>query len=252
MKKNIVLANWKMNFDFHETTSFIRNLLKFFYDQNINHKKKIILAPSFPFLHISNQIVQGTKLKIAAQNVHHMEKGTYTGEVSALMLSSIGIYNVIIGHSERRTLCFETGNILLNKIKISIKYGFNIFLCIGETDEERKKNEHFNVIRQQLEDTVFHFSVEKIRFFYIAYEPIWAIGTGKIATIEQIQNMHCFIRSLFLNKYGESISNKLYILYGGSINHVNAKEIFLQKDVDGGIIGNCSLEFSKFLKIIQF
>ncbi|WP_185872154.1 triose-phosphate isomerase [Blattabacterium cuenoti] len=250
MKKKIVIANWKMNHDFHETTSFLRNLLKKIFEQKINHNKEIIIAPSFPFLHISNHILQGSPLKIAAQNIHQMDKGSYTGEVSASMLKSIGISKVILGHSERRKFFCEKNNILLEKIKIALKYGFNIIFCIGETYFERNKNQQFNVIKDQLKHTVFHFSENEIKFFHIAYEPIWAIGTGKSATYQQAQKMHEFIRSLFLKKYGENISNKISILYGGSINNFNAKDFFLQKDIDGGLIGNFSLNLENFLKII--
>ncbi|AWU43566.1 triose-phosphate isomerase [Blattabacterium sp. (Cryptocercus kyebangensis)] len=251
MKKKVIIANWKMNHDFYETTSYLRNLLKIIYENKIHHKKKIIIAPSFPFLHISNQILQGTTLSIAAQNIHQMENGSYTGEVSASMLRSIGIKKVILGHSERRKYFTETNDILIKKIKISLKYGFHIIFCIGETGIDRKKEEHFFTVKKQLEKTIFHFSLEKINSFIIAYEPIWAIGTGNTASPEVVQLMHQYIRSLFLNKYGETVSNDLSILYGGSINDMNARDLFLQKDIDGGLVGNSSLQMKNFLKIIQ-
>ncbi|WP_185876758.1 triose-phosphate isomerase [Blattabacterium cuenoti] len=251
MKKKIVIANWKMNYDLHETTFFIRNFLKIIFERKINHNKKIIISPSFPFLYISNQILQGTSLRISAQNVHHMDKGSYTGEVSASMLKSIGISKVILGHSERRGFFFEKNDVLLKKIKISLKYGLKIIFCIGETETERKKDQQFDIIKNQLEKTVFHCSPDEIKLFCIAYEPIWAIGTGKNATYKQAQTMHEFIRYLFLKKYGEYISNQIYILYGGSITDLNAKYFFLQKDIDGGLVGNSSLKMEKFLKIIK-
>lgn len=251
MRKKVVIANWKMNYDFHETTFFIRNLLKILFERKINHNKEIIVAPSFPFLHISNQILQGTTLNIAAQNIHQKDKGSYTGEVSASMLKSIGVQKVILGHSERRKFFYEEKNILFEKIKIALKYGFNIIFCVGESSLERSNNQQFNVVKNQLKETVFHCSSDEIKSFYIAYEPIWAIGTGKNATFEQAQRMHEFIRSLFLEKYGKNISNKISILYGGSINDFNAKDLFSQKDVDGGLVGNSSLQLEKFLKIVQ-
>ncbi|WP_185871578.1 triose-phosphate isomerase [Blattabacterium cuenoti] len=251
MRKKVVIANWKMNYDFYETTSFIRNFLNVISERNINHDKEIILAPSFPFLHISNQILQGTTLNVAAQNIHQKEKGSYTGEVSALMLKSIGIQKVILGHSERREFCFEKNNILLEKIKIALKYDLNIIFCVGESFIERNDNKQFEIVKNQLKKTVFHCSLDEIKSFYIAYEPIWAIGTGKTATFEQAQTMHEFIRILFLEKYGENISNKISILYGGSINDTNARDLFSQKDIDGGLIGNSSLKLEKFLKIVQ-
>ncbi|AFJ90950.1 triose-phosphate isomerase [Blattabacterium sp. (Blaberus giganteus)] len=251
MRKKVFIANWKMNYDFHETTFFIRNLLKIVFERKINHNKEIILAPSFPFLHISNQILQGTNLNIAAQNIHHKDKGSYTGEVSAYMLKSIGVKNVILGHSERREFFFEENNVLSEKIKIALKYDLNIIFCVGESFYERSNDQQFHIVKHQLKETVFQCSSDKIKSFYIAYEPIWAIGTGKTATFEQAQTMHKFIRNLFLEKYGESISNKISILYGGSLNDINAKDFFYQKDIDGGLIGNSSLKLEKFLKIVQ-
>ncbi|AWU43023.1 triose-phosphate isomerase [Blattabacterium punctulatus] len=250
MKKKVIIANWKMNHDFYETTSYLRNLLKIIFENKIN-QKKIIIAPSFPFLHISNQILQGTTLSIAAQNIHQMDNGSYTGEVSAPMLRSIGIKKVILGHSERRKYFTETNEILIKKIKIALKYGFNIIFCVGETEVDREKKEHFITVKNQLEKTIFYFSLEEINSFIIAYEPIWAIGTGKTATPEIAQHMHQYIRTLFLNKYGKRGANDLSILYGGSINDMNAKDLFLQKDIDGGLVGNYSLNIKKFLKIIQ-
>ncbi|WP_185855991.1 triose-phosphate isomerase [Blattabacterium cuenoti] len=250
MKKKIVIANWKMNHDFYETTSFLRNLLKIILERKINHKKKVIIAPSFPFLQISNQILQGTCLSISAQNVHQIENGSYTGEVSVSMLRSIGVQQVILGHSERKKYFFETNEILLKKIHISLKYGFSIIFCIGETFFEREKKKHFSVIKNQLEKTIFQFPSEKMNFFIIAYEPIWAIGTGKTATPEQAQKMHQYIRSLFMEKYGKKISKRISILYGGSISETNARNLFSQEDIDGGLVGNSSLRIEKFVKIL--
>lgn len=251
MREKILIANWKMNYDFYETTSFIRNLLKVLFDKKINHNKKIIIAPSFPFLHISNQISQGTTLSIASQNIHQKNKGAYTGEVSAEMLKSIGIKKVLLGHSERKIYFFENNCILLKKIKIALKYNFHIIFCVGETITDRKKNIHFSVVKDQLKDTVFHCSLDEINYFSIAYEPIWAIGTGLTASSKEAQDMHKFIRLLFLERYGKKVSDKISILYGGSVNDINAKEIFSQEDIDGGLIGNSSLDMNKFLKIIQ-
>ncbi|WP_185855454.1 triose-phosphate isomerase [Blattabacterium cuenoti] len=250
MKEKIIIANWKMNYDFNDTISFIRNLLKINLDKKINHKKKIIIAPSFPFLHISNKIVKGSNINIAAQNFHHMDKGAYTGEVSAHMLESIGINKIILGHSERRIIFSETEEILLSKIKIALKHKFYIIFCVGETYDERSNNKHFIVIKKQLSKTIFKFTTNEIKFLCIAYEPVWAIGTGITATPKEVQSMHYFIRFLFLEKYGKHVSDKLQILYGGSINDINAKNFFSQEDVDGGLIGNSSLEFSKFLNIL--
>ncbi|WP_185869540.1 triose-phosphate isomerase [Blattabacterium cuenoti] len=251
MRKKIIIANWKMNYDFYETTSFLRNFLRIFFEKKINNNKKIIIAPSFPFLHVSNQILQGTTFSIASQNIYQMDKGAYTGEVSAIMLKSIGIQKVILGHSERRELFLENNDILMKKIKIALKHGFYIIFCVGEKAIERDRNEQFTIVKQQLFETVFHCSLNEINSFCIAYEPVWSIGTGITATSEEVQIMHKFIRNLFSDKYGKQVSNKLSILYGGSINDTNAKDFFSQKDIDGGLIGKNSLEIEKFLKIIQ-
>ncbi|WP_317167291.1 triose-phosphate isomerase [Blattabacterium cuenoti] len=251
MKKKIIVANWKMNYDLHETTSFLRNFLKYINEKKIFHNKEVIIAPSFPFLHISNQISQGTSLKIAAQNIYFKEKGSYTGEISAYMLKSIGINIVIIGHSERRNIFFEDENSLLKKLKIALKHKIKVIFCIGETYEDRNKNNQYSIIEKQLNNTIFNCSTDEIKLIHIAYEPIWAIGTGSTATINQIKKMHKFIRNIFNKKYGNFISNKISILYGGSINHLNAKDIIYSDNVDGGLIGKSSLKIEQFLKIVQ-
>ncbi|WP_185864959.1 triose-phosphate isomerase [Blattabacterium cuenoti] len=251
MMRKIVIANWKMNFDLHQTASFLRNFLKLSFNKKIIYNKEIIIAPSLPFLHISNQIIKGTSIKISAQNIFFMDKGPYTGEVSASMLKSMGIEYVIIGHSERRINFFENDEILLKKIKIAIKNKLKIIFCLGETYNERNENKHFISIKNQLSKTIFNFSLYDVQYFYIAYEPIWAIGTGISANSDHIQMMHQFIRSLFSNKYGESFSKKIPIIYGGSINLNNAKSIFSIPNVNGGLIGNSSLKIEQFLKIVQ-
>ncbi|WP_185877308.1 triose-phosphate isomerase [Blattabacterium cuenoti] len=251
MKKKIIVANWKMNYDLHKTTTFLRNFIKFVFDRKIIHNKEIIIAPSFPFLHISNQISQGTSLKIAAQNIYSMDKGSYTGEVSALMIKSIGINRVIIGHSERKKFFLEKDDFLLEKVKTAIKNRIKVIFCVGETIDDRNKNNHFISIESQLKKTIFNCSLDEIRFLYIAYEPVWSIGTGLTASDDQIQKMHSFIRYKFSCKYNKYISEQLPILYGGSINDLNSKKIFSNKDVDGGLIGKCSLDIEKFIKIIQ-
>ncbi|WP_317167110.1 triose-phosphate isomerase [Blattabacterium cuenoti] len=252
MKKKIIVANWKMNYDLHETTFFLRNFLKYIKEKKICHNKEIIIAPSFPFLHISNQISQGTLLKIAAQNIFFKDKGSFTGEISASMLKSIGIDIVIIGHSERRKFFLEDENSLLKKLKIAIKHKIKVIFCIGETYEDRNKNNQYSIIEKQLNNTIFHCSPNEIKLIYIAYEPIWAIGTGVTATIDQITKMHYFIRNIFYEKYGNTISSKISILYGGSINHLNAKNIIYSNNVDGGLIGNSSLNLEQFVKIVQY
>lgn len=247
MNKKIIVANWKMNHDFYETTYFIRNLIKNISDKKNFYEKEIIIAPSFPFLHISNQISQGTALKIAAQNIHYSNNGSYTGEVSTLMLKSIGVNQVIIGHSERRNLFFEEENILLKKIKTSINNKIKIIFCIGESKNERKNNKHFFIIKKQLEKTIFQCSEEHLQYIYIAYEPVWAIGKGITPTIKQIQEMHKFIKSLFYKKFSKTIP----IIYGGSVNDKNAKNILSIEGVNGVLVGNSSLNLNEFIKIIK-
>lgn len=248
MRNKIIIGNWKMNNSLNECLFFIKKLLKL---ENLkNTKIKIGIAPSYPFLSILKNICKDNIL-IVAQNIHHKEYGAYTGEVSAKMIKSINIDMVILGHSERKKYFYENDDILLKKLFQALKYDIKIIFCIGETLLERNENNHFNVIKNQLKKTIFNLSSKEIKSIIIAYEPIWAIGTGNVPKYNQIQEMHHYIRSIFIEKYGTIIAANISIIYGGSLNSSNIKEILFEKDVDGGLIGNSSLKIEDFIKIIN-
>lgn len=237
-----------MNNSLNECLLFIKQLLKL--ESLKNTTFKIGISPSYPFLYILKNICLDNIL-IVAQNIHHKNYGPYTGEVSAKMIKSINVDMVILGHSERRKLLYENDDILLKKLLQALKYDIKIIFCVGETCLQRDNNDHFNVIKNQLKKTVFNLSSKEIESIIIAYEPIWAIGTGNIPKYHQIQAMHYYIRRIFLEKYGNIIASNLSIIYGGSLNASNVKEIFSEKDVDGGLIGNASLRIEDFMKIIN-
>ena len=190
-------------------------------------------------------------ITLSAQNCASTENGAYTGEISAQMLKELGVKMVILGHSERRLYFKEDSDILLKKIKLALKYDLEIIFCVGESLKERENKTYFNIIERQIKDTLFNLNENEIKKIIIAYEPVWAIGTGKTATSNEAQEMHEFIRKLIKNKFGEQISEEISILYGGSCKPGNAKEIFEKKDVDGGLIGGASLKAQNFEKIIE-
>jgi triosephosphate isomerase len=210
-----------------------------------------IFAVPFPYLILANSEVSGSEnYFIAAQNCYDKKSGAYTGEISAEMLESIGIKYCVLGHSERREYFEETNKMLADKIDLCLEYGISPIFCCGEALAVREKNEQNSYVRVQLEESLFHLKPESIKNVIIAYEPIWAIGTGKTATTEQAQEMHQYIRSILAGKYGK-ISEDISILYGGSVKANNAVELFASPDVDGGLVGGASLSASEFIHIIQ-
>jgi len=215
-------------------------------------KYNIIIAP--PFIHlkaINDLLIDDPFISIAAQNCSSEEKGAYTGEVSAQMIKSTGAKYIIIGHSERRNYFNESNAMLAKKINLVLSNNLLPIYCCGERLEERNTNIYFDVVKKQINDGLFHLSSLEISKVIIAYEPVWAIGTGLNATPQQAQEMHKFIRKVVSDKFGEQIANSISILYGGSCNAKNAKELFANPDVDGGLIGGASLIASDFVKIIQ-
>ena len=192
-----------------------------------------------------------SEIEVVAQNVHFEERGAFTGEISIEMLKSVGVNSVIIGHSERRKYFNENDIILSKKTKMAIDNSVNIIFCIGEELSDREKQNHFELIKNQIISGLFGLDMQQIKNVVVAYEPVWAIGTGKTAENHQIQEMHEYIRKLFNDKYGSDISQQIKILYGGSVKPNNAEEIFSLKDVDGGLIGGASLNFSDFNAIVQ-
>jgi triosephosphate isomerase len=245
-RKKIVAGNWKMNMTLDESVNLINEL-----KQISTNDVDIKIAPSFTNLNKAVSLLVSSEIEVIAQNVHFEERGAFTGEVSIEMLKSVGVNSVIIGHSERRKYFNENDSILSKKAKMAIDNSLNIIFCIGEELSEREKGNHFELIKNQIINGLFGLDKDQIKNVVIAYEPVWAIGTGKTAENYQIQEMHEFIRKLFNDKYGSDISQQIRILYGGSVKPNNAEEIFSLNDVDGGLIGGASLNFSDFNTIVQ-
>ncbi len=249
MRKNIVAGNWKMNTTLQEGIELAKAVNNLVAKTNIGNIG-IILAP--PFTHISEvvKVVDNKNVAVSTQNCASEAEGAYTGEVSAKMIKSTGAQYVIIGHSERRSYNKESNQTLNKKVKLTLENGLIPIFCIGELLEERKASKHFNVVKTQLDEGVFDLPAEEFSKIIIAYEPVWAIGTGEVATPEQAQEIHKYIRDLIVEKYGQTIANDTPILYGGSCKASNAKELFDNPDVDGGLIGGASLKAEDFLGII--
>jgi triosephosphate isomerase len=250
MRKFIVAGNWKMNTTVPEGEKLAEQIQSNvgFYD---TEKFQLIVAPPFTHLYPIAQIIDNDYVKLGAQNLAWEEKGAFTGEIAAPMLQSIEVQYVIIGHSERRKYFKEDDSLLLKKIYLALKYNLKPIFCVGELLEQREANQHFNIVEKQIKNVLFNLAPEQIQNIIIAYEPVWAIGTGKVASPEQAQEMHKFIRSLFAQKYSEQIAQDLTILYGGSCKPSNAQGLFAQPDIDGGLIGGASLKAQDFLEIFK-
>jgi len=251
MRKLIVAGNWKMNTGIEEGTKLAEEINKYLSSKNLPENKKIIIAPPFTHLFPISKIIDPTKIILSAQNCASTENGAYTGEISAKMLQELGVKAVILGHSERRGYFKEDNETLLKKVKIALKYDLDIVFCVGESLEQRENNKHFDVIKEQISETIFKLNKDEFKKVIIAYEPVWAIGTGKTATPDQAQEIHEFIRNKIKENFDEKIANETTILYGGSCKPTNAKEIFSKKDVDGGLIGGAALKSVDFSKIID-
>jgi triosephosphate isomerase len=249
MRKKIVAGNWKMNMSLQEGLELAKGLDKVLKGKTV-HCDVVI---GTPFIHLASVVaaIDTSKIGVAAQNCADKESGAYTGEVSASMVASTGAKYVILGHSERRAYYGETPEILKEKVKLALANGLTPIFCIGEVLEEREANKHFDVVKTQLQASLFEFSAEDFAKIVLAYEPVWAIGTGKTATPAQAQEMHAFIRETLIEKYGKEVADETSILYGGSVNAGNAKELFSNVDVDGGLIGGASLGVDKFLPIVE-
>ena len=246
-RKKIVAGNWKMNNGLQETELLINELAK-----ETNHSGcEVMIAPSFVSLKTSIDYLKNKDIEVVSQNVHQKNNGAYTGEISAKMLSSIGINTTIIGHSERREYFNETHEILKNKVDTSLENSINIIFCFGEELKDRKNNNHFRIISNQISESLFHLSSSEWDNIILAYEPVWAIGTGETASSDQVQEMHSFIRNFIAQKYSTELAQKISILYGGSVKPNNAKEIFSMEDVDGGLIGGASLNSKDFFSIVN-
>ncbi len=251
MRKNIVAGNWKMNMDYTAGTGLFSEIVNMVNDE-VNGDQEVIVCP--PCIHLSSLVQLATsnnKISIGAQNCHQAEHGAFTGEISASMIKSVGAGYVILGHSERRQYLGEDNFLLAQKVNMVLKNLLKPIFCIGETLEQRNGNSHFKIIEKQLEEGVFHLSETDFAHVILAYEPVWAIGTGLTATPEQAQEVHAFIRREVETKYGFTIADNLSILYGGSCNPKNAKELFARQDIDGGLIGGASLKSRDFVAIIK-
>jgi triosephosphate isomerase (TIM) len=251
MRKKIVAGNWKMNLDYNDGLALFSEITNMVKDEVTGNQHAVICSP-FIHLHSLAQLAKGyTKVSIGAQNAHQAEAGAYTGEVSAKMIKSVGAEYVILGHSERRQYFGETDALLAQKVDTALKNGLKPIFCIGETLDERDGGRHFEVIQTQLKDGIFHLDAEQFGQLVIAYEPVWAIGTGKTATAEQAQEIHAYIRKEIAAKYDQSVADATTILYGGSANPKNAPELFAQPDIDGGLIGGASLKSRDFVDIVK-
>lgn len=248
MRHAIIAGNWKM----HKTAPETHELLDQIIDKMPDGKQvEVVVAPPFTNLAAAVQHLEHTNIAVAAQNMHQAEGGAFTGEISAQMLTSIGVNTVILGHSERRHYFNETDALLADKVNTALKHNMRIIFCIGEELKDRKSKQYLNVIFNQLTDGLFHLRKEDWKHIIIAYEPVWAIGTGETATPEQAQEIHSFIRTEIDRKYDKEVAESTSILYGGSVKPNNAKEIFSQPDVDGGLIGGAALQAEDFTAIIE-
>jgi len=251
MRKKIVAGNWKMNQDYNEGLALFSEIVNMVKDEITGSQQAVICSP-FIHLHSLAQLAKGyDKVAIGAQNAHQNESGAFTGEISAKMVKSTGAAYVILGHSERRQYFGEDNQLLAKKTDTALANGLKPIFCIGETLDEREAEKHFDVIKTQLEEGLYHLSAEQFAQIVIAYEPVWAIGTGKTATSDQAQEIHAFIRAELAAKYGQEVADNTSILYGGSANPKNAPELFAQPDIDGGLIGGASLKSRDFLDIVK-
>jgi triosephosphate isomerase len=249
MRSKIVAGNWKMNNDNKETKNLVKGIRKSIKRLSLDNTR-VIVAPTFVNLTTAVKRAKKSNVEVVAQNMHQAKSGAFTGEVSAEMLKSIGINTVILGHSERRSLFGETDAILTEKVNAALENGLEIIFCFGELLEERKSENHFKVVESQL-SALFHLEAMSWNQIVLAYEPVWAIGTGETASPDQAQEMHAFIRNLLAEKYNTAVAENTSILYGGSVKPENAEEIFSKKDVDGGLIGGASLKVEDFTAIIK-
>jgi triosephosphate isomerase (TIM) len=251
MRKQIAAGNWKMNTDAKQASTLASEVVNMVQDE-YRGEAQVIFAPPFPFLSLVAHQVQGKdRFFLSAQTLHEAESGAYTGETSASMLTSIGASHVIIGHSERRQYFGEGNALLAKKIDQALAHGLVPIYCIGETLEEREAEKTLDVIRSQVSEGSFHLDAAAFGKLILAYEPVWAIGTGKTASPEQAQEVHAFIRSLITEKYGEAVASEISLLYGGSVKPDNAKELFGQPDIDGGLVGGASLKSRDFTEIVK-
>ena len=248
MRKKIVAGNWKMHKNAEQTEDLLNDLIA---KVPTDCDAQVIVAPTFVNLASAVDHLEFTNIDVAAQNVHQAESGAFTGEISADMLKSVGVNTVILGHSERRAIFNETDTLIANKVDAALAHEMTVIFCFGEELKDRQSNNHFNVVENQLKDGLFHIKAASWENVVLAYEPVWAIGTGETASPEQAQEMHEFIRETVRKSFGSDVAEDVSILYGGSVKPENAKEIFSKPDVDGGLIGGAALKADDFVAIIN-
>ena len=247
MREKIVAGNWKMNCDVNQTYALLDDLKEAALAEDVT----VMVAPPYTSLQSANQALVDSNIEVAAQNMHQAGNGAFTGEVSAAMLAGVGVSTVILGHSERRSLFWETNELLAAKVNAALENEMTVIFCFGEELEDRKSGNHFNIVKEQLEEGLFHIAEVNWSDIILAYEPVWAIGTGETASPEQAQEMHAFIRKIVADAYSETVAEKVSILYGGSVKPANASEIFGKPDVDGGLIGGAALDAKSFAAIVN-
>jgi len=250
MRSKIVAGNWKMNKTYKESKALINELKKSIKDLELENTR-VFIAPTFVNLQKASKKTKDTNIEVAAQNMHQAENGAFTGEISAKMLKSIYVNTVILGHSERREYFGETNELLAQKVDTALKNDLEIIFCFGEVLEDRKNGNHFKVVEEQIKKALFHLTTDDWKKIILAYEPVWAIGTGETASPDQAQEMHAFIRELVAERYISDVAEEVSILYGGSVKPSNAKEIFSKEDVDGGLIGGAALNAEDFTALIK-
>jgi triosephosphate isomerase len=247
MRNKIVAGNWKMNNDLEQTEKLLSDLKAVKLKRGVT----VMVAPPFTNLWHSVDHLKNTGIEVVAQNMHFAEKGAYTGEISAGILKGVGVYTVILGHSERREYFLEDDALLKNKVNAALKNDMKLIFCFGEKLEDRELGHHFKVVRDQVRNALFHLKESDWSSVILAYEPVWAIGTGETATPEQAQEMHQYIRDLVAENYTTELADMVSILYGGSVKPDNARDIFSKPDVDGGLIGGASLDADSFSRIVN-
>jgi len=250
MRKQVVAGNWKMNKNVQESTQLATEIVSKVKDLTLNNTR-VIVTPTFVNISEVVNVTKGSAVEVAAQNMHQAKSGAYTGEISAEMLTSLGLKTVILGHSERREYFGETDAILAEKVDAALENNLEVVFCFGEVLEDRKSDNHFNVVESQIKNGLFHLEASAWKNIILAYEPVWAIGTGETASPEQAQEMHAFIRKIIADKYNQEVADSVSILYGGSVKPSNAKEIFSKEDVDGGLIGGAALNSDDFVSLVK-
>lgn len=250
MRSKIVAGNWKMNKDVVASKELASNLVAGLAGKTLTNTR-VIVAPTFVNLTSVAEVASGSVVEVAAQNMHQAKSGAFTGEISGEMLTSIGLKSVILGHSERREYFGESDALLAEKVNAALENGLEVIFCFGEVLEDRKSGNHFAVVESQISNALYHLDAAAWGNIVLAYEPVWAIGTGETASADQAQEMHAFIRKIVSEKYDATLAQEVSILYGGSCKPGNAKEIFSKEDVDGGLIGGAALQAEDFIAIIE-